>query len=479
MMGPYKLLRRQHPGSLPLVVDYDKSPPLFQFFRAVRAQDVQLFMLTIGILLANILALSLAALFTLEDQSRVVSVQVAAQGLPSIVGNFTEPAGEAYYELAASVSGVVPLANWTTPEYYVLPFTASTPHLALSAPTVALGADVSCELLPASQLITLCQYSGIEYPGCTNIAPPFPGDTGNGNMVSWIAANHTCWHIGTQGRPRTYYFQWKGPTADFFQRGCANSFFVGWAELPADPHPNATFFPFTHIDRIDAVVLYCTAGVRAAAVTARVGATTTTTADNATAALDIAGNTTALVGSFLDSLQNGIGTLWSNVDLTHEIAWFSTLMAALYPELPITGGVNSTHLPHAAHAAAAFEDVYRRVFAVSLRENAGELFSRGENRTVVGETTRALQRVRVDAAMWALSVAIVAFFLVLVAAVYWSREKDEVAPPTTLARGWALVYASGALETEAGGYELGEFRGGDGGRHWGVYPRKGFSGAKE
>lgn len=471
MMGPYKLLRRQLPGSLPLSIDYDKSPPLFQFLRALGARDIQLVVLTVGILLANILAVSFAALFSLENQIHKVSIEVAVQGLPSIVGKFTEPAAEGYYELAASISGQVPLANWTTPDFYVLPFNTTIQHLDLTAPTVELGAEISCSLVPNEQLITLCQYWGVQYPGCLNIAPLRPGESDGGSFVSWIGVNHTCWPIRPSGRITANYFQWSGPTGDFFQRGCADSFFVGWAELPADPHPKTYFFPFSHINRIDAVVLYCTAGVQAAALTADVDKTTSTS-DQSPLDVKPIGNTSALVDSFLTTIETGITTAAAAVDVAHEIAWFGTLMATLYPSLPITDGINSTHLPHVEHVVEAFEDVYRRLFAVSLRANADTLFTSGEQKSVMGETRKTTQRVRVNTAMWVLSTAIVAYFLILVGAVYWRREKTNVVAPTTLAKTWTLVYASGALDESVAGYALGEFVGADGKRHWGVHVKR-------
>lgn len=477
MVGPYKLLRRQIAGPLPLLIDFEKSPPLFQFLRAITARDILLVILTVGILLGNILAVSFAALFSLEDQTRIVSVEVVAQGLPSIVGKFTEPAAEAYYELAASISGEVPQANWTTSDFYVLPFNTTTPHLAFSGPTVELGAEISCSLVPDDQLITLCLYSGVQYPGCIDIAPYIPGQPENGNFVSWVGVNHTCWHIGQMGLPRQYYFQWQGPTGDFFHRGCADSFFVGWAELPADPHPKADFFPFSHISRIDAVVLYCTVGVRGATLTAEVDKITLASNQSPLDVTSI-GNTSALVDSFLTTIETGINTLWSTADLSHEIAWFGTLMATLYPSLPITGGTNSTHLPHTDQLAQAFEDVYRRLFAVSLRESADVLFADGEHASVVGESKQLTQRVRMNTRMWVLSTFIVGYFLLLVVAVYWRREEEDVAPPTTLAKGWALVYASGELDKGATGYALGEFVGEDGRKHWGVHSREQFIGSE-
>lgn len=79
MIGPYKVLRRGRPPAtspLALVMDYDKSPPHFQLLRSIKIRDIELGALTVGILLANVLAVSFAALLSVADDVRDAATEI-------------------------------------------------------------------------------------------------------------------------------------------------------------------------------------------------------------------------------------------------------------------------------------------------------------------------------------------------------------------------------------------------------------------
>ncbi|KAI5851710.1 hypothetical protein DFP73DRAFT_166430 [Morchella snyderi] len=65
MVAPYEILRRGHaPSSKTLTIDYDKTPPHFQTFQALKTGNFGLAVLTIAIILANFLPVALSLLTT-------------------------------------------------------------------------------------------------------------------------------------------------------------------------------------------------------------------------------------------------------------------------------------------------------------------------------------------------------------------------------------------------------------------------------
>lgn len=173
MLVPYTLLARKtscNPSALTL--DFDKSPPHFQFVRSIRTRHFPLAALNIAILLCNVLAVVLAGLFSESTVGVDVPWPVETYPTPTLRG-FTVPRQDMYCTLAEyfrnprySIQYLIP---WTTREYYVLPYhdldsTRVGRHY--RTPTMGICLKVECGLVPAQDITFHCNN-----PGC--VASPF------------------------------------------------------------------------------------------------------------------------------------------------------------------------------------------------------------------------------------------------------------------------------------------------------------------
>lgn len=169
MLWPYEILRRgRASSSKSFIVDYDKYPPHLQLLRFLRVGRLTLAALTIAILLANVLSVALGGLFSPMSSKFIVLTDVETFGIPVVQGNFSNVALEMYYALASRFSGMNPAPTWTTPNYYVVPFypldypldgNATLDRKALleyQGPTIGIGVDIKCRILPADKVSFNC-----------------------------------------------------------------------------------------------------------------------------------------------------------------------------------------------------------------------------------------------------------------------------------------------------------------------------------
>lgn len=497
MVGPYKILHRRRAGaptSLALLMDYDKSPPHFQLLRSLKARDVELGALTIALILANVLAVSFAGLFSLTFEEMVVQTEVARYSVPSVVAEFQQPAADVYYALDGAFTGAVPPPNWTTTEYYVLPFNSIEYDTTqqLESTTVGFGADITCELVPKSEIIVPCDPYSRKNGGCIAIKPFLDVELSDVWNASGVMPGYECW-----GSPVQKPFQWQsGPNANFIEQSCAEYFFIGWVEFPVDTNSTSPEWPYGFLtEEPDTVMLNCSSTVKVAGMTAMVDeARNVVSMDNiqpmdqqAVENLMGVNGTAGLIRSFVKSLEIAS----TSFDSSHMIPWFGSLMSTIDPSLIRQNQRNVTILPNTTNIVGAFEDVYKRVFAASLRQYADDIFDTRKPRDSIPGTATVVQaRVRVSVPMFGIATGILIYFLVLILYLYLGPPAGDHGIshlPTTLATAYTLLYASNAREELSGihgegqeerakklkemrnSYGFGGFVGLDKRQHFGVY----------
>lgn len=520
MVGPYEILSRasgKRKSTKSLALDYDKTPPHFQLWQAVKVGNFVLFAITIAILLANLLAVAFGGLFSPNAHEFKITQEMNRFSAPLIVQNISDvtdwgyikPRPEMYYILAGNLSQNSTLPSWTTPDLYILPFSSAGPQSEIinrQGTTFGFGANVSCQLMPDDTLSRNTTVDEITYPVYT------PG----GILYNELDLKHPCWvdrMKGSELRPGSW-FRWieeANPAVDFFLQSpvCNGTFFVGWGERPGDPHP--TNFTYPYLNRTDYVVLTCTSTLKIQEVMASVDK-----ADNVLSydvlntlshsdtnkyfgwhskdpATDFESSFQAFIAAELQMLSTGwqlpingepIGTHFN----PHPLDWINNLMVHTKPELRRPHLTNVSHVPDSKYTAKAFEDVYKSLFAIYLQLYADTLFQLGKSQKVLGSVTIMEDRVEISTPMFGIAAGILVFFIVVVLYVYWMRPGHNLSHlPTTLAATYTLLYASNAMEDSeklsgrspkeravkleglGNTYGYGFFVGWDKHRHFGVY----------
>lgn len=507
MLGPYKALHRGSAHSdNSLALDYDKSPPHFQLLRSVRAGDIAVGGLSVAILLSSVLAVALGGLFSTVTAQFDVELPVTSMSVPMIDGAFTVPAGEMYHTLSANLSKNIQPPTWTTPDYYIIPFNTSfspstSELITASASTLGIGASISCSLVPDSKINQTCSFSNDEiYTNCP--ASFLLNDT---TLSEHLAVDDPCWAhepvwLSTSDGPDTTY-DWLDPSNDYFARSvdCPNTFFALWVERPADPNPRSSTLLYQ--DHIEALVLRCTTAETAVQLTATADASNNVFSISNVSPLSPEAISNLyppniedhqkLAPTFLDVIRTGIRTV-PGIGVPHDIKWFNYLLANIHNSTIPRGGPNVTHIPETAGLPEAFEDVFRRLFAINLRLYSSDILSFPATPEASTATSRVIrERVQVSTPMFIIACVILSYTILLVFFLYWGPEAGRQCgiahEPTSLAAMWAMLYSSTAKEMCAAlrgngpkerarrlkemgqRYGYRSFMGVDGGRHVGVF----------
>ncbi|PWW80517.1 hypothetical protein C7212DRAFT_361529 [Tuber magnatum] len=228
-------------------------------------------------------------------------------------------------------------------------------------------------------------------------------------------------------------------------------------------------------------------------------------------ALALAGESETPVQSSLDlSFQWGLANSASKLNRTlgtmsggeldpsfepHPLKWVNHLMKLSDP----TMNRKETHLPNEAALVKTFEKTITSIFATYLSIRSQQLFLPTSGRPsdlpptpIPGYTYLTDDRITLSPAMFTITIFIISFFILVKLLVYMIRPGRNLTHlPTTLGATYALVYASNVLDDLAGvtargyrerlkaferlehRYSYGEFVGGDGREHFGVFKEAG------
>lgn len=471
MLTPYEKLRRRNASSKDsLSVDYDKSPPHFQLARTLRAGDIELAALTAAILLSNVLAVALSGLFSLTYSDAMISHDVQTTGIPTMKGGVDGRDWEIFYPLAANLSEGKDLPTWTTWDSYIFPFfpVDSTDVQVYEGTTVGVRAEISCrafnrESIPLKLLPSMPGHAELDIAvlvddGCY--------DTDHGHYTSVISLPSD----DTMG----------------FSDHCNRSFYAGWVEQPGNPRPNNS--QRQNQNYLDAAVVSCTFVEMVYELTATINSahqvikTTNIRPLKADAITGMYPANTSAPGDLIRAVANAISPATFARGTHSHLVWVNLFMATLTPSI-LRHLPNVTHVPDTKDLAMAFEDVFQRLFAISLRLYAEEIFSTGKNSVSAGKAIVLQPRVKLSFKMFVLSVVILVYTIAVLVVLYvWRRPKIYGYLPTSLMGMYALLYASNAKEhcgsgrtpaeralTLSGTYACGSFVGGDGRGHYGVH----------
>lgn len=364
---------------------------------------------------------------------------------------------EMYYILADNLERNLPLPPSVTKEYFVLDFEAwvSSDNLeTYSGPSHGVGIDVSCNLVTSDSIHLACDPSSdVHLPSAAYCPENY-----------YITVNDTCWAYVTPSNDISLTQDFTNTSGDFFFQStdCPNTFFAMWLQRPADPHPPNVTSLYLH--SLDTVLLKCETVEKIVALDA------TTTADrvileiNVTrqlSAQEVLGmypaytkSTDRLPHGFIESIRQGL-LAEDEVNDSDDIRWFNYLTATIDPSI-VRNATNITHLPDTAHLAATFEDVYRRLFAITIGLNL-DLLNYGDAVQVTLPCVVHIDKVVVSGLMYKIAAAILFFIMAVLVSLYWGKRRGRFKGhlPRSLGTMYALLYASNAQE------ECGEVEGVD------------------
>lgn len=468
MLAPYaKLTPGPAPSSTSLALDYDKSPPHFQLFSSLRTRNFALGALSATILLSNVLAVALVGLFSPTSGRFPRTIDIPIYAMPTFAGPFTVPAVEMYYVLDGALSGNttgLTVPTWTTEEYYVLPLLPTVAPAGLEeyqVSTLGIGVDIRCGPVLANNLTKACDLVPMSKQ-CVNSTLDY-------SVNNFVTVDDPCWPDFANPPSYPRLMLWSGPAHDFLVPSikCPDTFFPIWLEQPGNPNPK---FNLTrkkldiYEDYMTAFALKCAVIDKLVVLEATVntnGQVLSTTSVRPLDSLEVAelypaNRTTSLASRFFDRIVTG---LWSDTTAQkNNIQWIDHLIATVEPKT-IRNLTNKTRIPDAAYIAPAFEDIYRRLFAIHLRLHADEVIvvpaQQRMPKTVPGQAFLLMDRVTVDTAMFYLAASILAIMIVVLVVLYWDQRQPIGNLPRTLAGMYALLYASNAKE------ECGKIHGGN------------------
>lgn len=379
MLGPYDMLHRGHAESaMSLAINFDKSPPHFQQLRSLRAGHLTLAALTTSVMLANILAVALASLFSPSTVRLSISMDVETFGTPVVRKTYSEPAITMYYTLDRNLSTEGDATIWTTPEYYIIPF-YPIPQRSLQAytgPTVGFSTDIKCDLVPDDMLSFSCNDTS---RGCSLVDEK----TYNPNLTVSDACFWDARPILLNHPATNLWVYWN--------RGddCRFTFFPAWVEQAGDPHPPNLDKPYK--TDLSGIALKCVARDIAYSMTATISPTYQVLSVTDVRPLDMSellgmypGSNSTTYGNVTLAFRNAVELgAFTELGESENYHWFNHLMTTLHPSI-IRSITNVTNIPDSTDLARAFEDVFKRLFAINLSLYAHDIFTPGKRYVASG-----------------------------------------------------------------------------------------------
>lgn len=502
LVMPYQELHAEESSPLrSLAVSYDSKPPHFVAYRSFRAQHFLLAALSVVALGSNILAVAFGGLFT-DKTSRwaettsfeqlwnpimapgnviIDSVESGAGGKLFLgaanyfAGDIRQP--ELSYVAFANISHNLTLPQWTSDEFYFLPFDSLDPALrgrAREGLTRGFGVDVQCGEMPENQTATTRQwkddmktFDGTPFSSHTvpDLGRDYQFDMWQqcktpdglkngtyhtqmytGNMAEFdltFGVSYESRRTDLSVKPGLGYIDFLGT----FRYGdeeqnwqCPGYFTAGWLQTNIISTPNGNSEdPTALIMAVEEppshVVVLCKTHFQTAIFNVRIDE------GNIVLRYDRAGewenaddffvNTTA--AQFV-SLYNQITSDDNNNVLKktggavsryvrndpRPYDWVNYLMR----NLPEGDGPNGTWPPDAAVSGRALEKVYKLLFSIFIQRYSNGLFSPIEGKFVAGHVQLSETQVEMSREMFVIAIPILSLFIIVGTITYIHRPTD-------------------------------------------------------
>lgn len=528
LVMPYQELHAG--GSSPLksiTVNYDSKPPHFVTYRSFRARHFILAALSVMALASNFLAVAFGALFndktsywmeatsfhqpwspimktgsvSVDSVEAEVSSKVLLSEIHYKRGDLRQP--ELFYVAFANISQNLKLPQWTSDEFYFLPFDSPDPALrglSREGSTRGFGVDMQCSAMPESQIATTRMWkkdfqarNGTLFSSHTvpEVGRDYQFDMWQQCQTPDGLKNGTYraqMYTGNLGEFDTTLGVWSDESGrtdlpvspgwgyiDFmgtFRYGnaswqCPGYFTAGWIQtkvvaVPAGSSEDPTGVVMGVTEPPTHVAVVCKTNFRTAIFNVGVDATNTVLRYDRTGDWedpdDFFMDTTAaqfmsLYDQMLSDDSNNISEQMGGAISRYvrndprPYDWVNYLMR----NLPGGNKPNSTWPPDAAVSGRALEKVYKLLFPIFIQRYSGELFRPTPGTLVAGQVQLSEARMEMSREMFVIAVVILGFFIIVGTITYVRRPGRFLSSlPTCMAVRMSTYYASNAIDDVTG-----------------------------
>lgn len=501
----YDLLDGKRSPRTTIETKYDSLPPQLVVWRALKAGHYFLAVLSIVVLMANVLAIGLGAIFNESPTSVRASRNVTLLASPSLSRadllpeNFATGTGTQYYDhfyiVQTNMSSNTRLPPWIDAQFTYLPFSDLTSSgnssAKYNAVTRGFGMEATCSMLPTdnSSLSRLeYSYNTTAGPATQQVIRAVYEDTPYGNTTKCLLPGFIDDNIGgelPEGKSaHEFYSALDSEDVSTFNASeeavafCEERLVLGWMRYDtseAESGPDMTFLQCTTrlvTARFDVTVDADGYILRSE----RVGDYDNITEILGPSAANISRQANLLIGDKWHASSTGVENMWHNDSVTTD--WMNYYLkiatngkALIDPNRP---------LPDAKGLIPVVQDIYQRIGAALLGANRDLFVASPQNSDSVLLATIETQDTRIfmDNTALIISLTILGIYL-LVSILLYARQRRILLPrmPSTIASTVAYVAGSRAVRLYTSPekarqaretYSFGRYLGIDGKAHIGI-----------
>lgn len=502
----YDLLDGKRSPRTTIETKYDSLPPQLVVWRAVKAGHYFLAVLSIVVLMANVLAIGLGAIFNESPTPVLATRNVSLLVSPSLSRadllpeTFATGTGTQYYDhfyiVQTNMSANTRLPPWIDANFAYLPFSDLTSNANSSAQYTAVtrgfGTEAMCSMLstdnsslsrleysynttagPATQQVIKAVYEDTPYGNTTKcLLPGFIDDAIGGTLPEGKSA-HEFYSALEQEDVNT--FKNASEEAVAF---CEERLVLGWMRydtLKAESGPDMTFLQCT----TQLVTAQFSVTVDADGYilrSERLGDYDNITEILGPSAANISHQANLLIGDKWHASSVGVEGMWHNDTVTTD--WMNYYLKIA------TNGTDLIDpykpLPDAVRLIPIVQEIYQRIGAALLGANRDLFVDSPRNQEPVLQATVETQDTRIfmDNTALIISLTILGIYL-LVSILLYARQRRILLPRMPSTIGSTIAYAAGSravrLYTGPGKagqtretYSFGRYLGIDGKAHIGI-----------
>lgn len=500
-LQPYQdLLKGRRPAKTTIETKYDSLPPQLVLWRAAKAGHYVLVLLSLVVLLANVLAVGLGAIFDESPRAVFTSTNVTSLISPSLTRATVLPTGDTslsnspyfdhFYMVQTNLSANTKLPAWIDAQFAYLPFTDLTSKDNASAQynavTRGFGVAATCSVLPTTN--TSLTHAIYRFNVTTDMGNQdfavVHGDTPFGNTTKCEPRKYTYYSVPQGKSAQEIYTSLKQPSdSDATEEAttfCELRILLGWLRYDtAQPNqaPETAFLECT-AEMITAQFNITVDADGRVLESHRLGQYDNITDVLGANATSVLRDANTLIGDRSQQSTGGVAMLaWHNDTLTRD--WMNYYLKL---ETNSTDLVDpSKGLPDVAGLIPSVEKNYQRVGAALLGANPDLFAAYGPDRTPQRlEATLVTQDTRIfmDDTAFIISMTILGIYL-LVGIMLYARQREILLPrmPSTIGSTIAFVAGSRAVRMYSGPekkgqpaekYSFGRYLGVDGTAHMGI-----------
>ncbi|KAL1586528.1 hypothetical protein WHR41_05262 [Cladosporium halotolerans] len=447
-------------------LNYTSLPPQMTLLKALKARHFTLAAVCVLALLANVLAVAFSGMFnerSADISHAAFAMPIYEASLRSETGNITRSGPNAFYAAMANFTSATPMPPWTDDEAFYLPISLPTDVESsdrFQVETSSFGLDLKCQSAQTGSFtwnLTVPSLEEMDYM-YANITVAIPQKSDS------IMCRTEKMNVGKSIDPMPCSKQSMalevilplgpdtGPDVESSD-GCRQLILGLWSRKTAGQLCSNDSYALTETD---ATSFICkpTLTRRLANVTVTGDGTVSDVQYDTMSEHASVDGAEPLIAKALQSLSHreiskydflySYGGTWHND--SYPSSWDSYVMMNMDP---YSGFLNPTLPPPDFDAAAAlFSKAYRKVFAIWLSQNQGEIMTPagGDSTTIIGRILKPEERIMVSKSMVILSVTILALYITTACVVY-ARQPAKFLPrmPITIASDIALFAASKAV----------------------------------